>query len=255
MPEMHERDKVFSVTPKHIAVVMDGNGRWAKKRFLPRTAGHKAGVKATRMLVENCTQHNIKALTIFAFSSENWNRPEKEVSGLMSLFVATLGSEMKKLHKQNVRVRFIGDCSRFSKKLQDGIANAEKMTESNTGLNLSIAANYGGRWDIVNTCKKIVRRVLSGEISEDDITESMFADEIDIAGLPDPDLLIRTGGESRMSNFLIWHLAYTELYFSDVLWPDFNAKELEKSLEWFSTRQRRFGKTSRQIQNSERKTG
>jgi undecaprenyl diphosphate synthase len=252
---MHKIDKIFSVKPQHIAVVMDGNGRWAKKRFLPRTAGHRAGVKATRMLVENCAHCGIGALTIFAFSSENWNRPEKEVTSLMSLFVTTLDSEVKKLHKQNVRVRFIGDRSRFSKKLQDGITSAETLTENNTGLSLSIAANYGGRWDIVSTCKKLVQKVLSGEITEDDITEDVFSDEINLDGFSDPDLLIRTGGESRISNFLIWHLAYTELYFTDVLWPDFNKQELDKSLEWFSTRQRRFGKTSKQVQSSERKTG
>lgn len=252
---MHKTNNSFSSVPKHIAVVMDGNGRWAKKRFLPRTAGHKAGVKATRTLVENCARHGVEALTIFAFSSENWSRPEKEVSSLMSLFVTTLDSEVKRLNQKNVRIRFIGDRERFSKKLQDSIAGSEALTSNNTGLNLNIAANYGGRWDIVNTCKKIANKVLSGEISENDITENLFSNEINPDKLPDPDLLIRTGGESRISNFLIWHLAYTELYFSDVLWPDFNSQELEKSLEWFSTRQRRFGKTSKQIQSGERKTG
>lgn len=250
---MPKSDKSHNEMPRHIAVIMDGNGRWAKKRFLPRTAGHSAGVKATRLLVENCAFHNIQALTIFAFSSENWNRPEKEVNSLMSLFVTTLDSEVKKLHKQNVRVRFIGDRSKFADKLQQRIGDAEELTRSNTGLNLSIAANYGGRWDIANTCKKIAGKVLSGELAIEDIKEDLFAEEIRIDDIPDPDLLIRTGGESRISNFLIWHLAYTELYFSEVLWPDFNTGELEKSLEWFSTRQRRFGKTSRQIQ--ERKTG
>lgn len=252
---MHKTNQPRSVKPKHIAVVMDGNGRWAKKRFLPRAAGHRAGVKATRMLVENCARHGVKALTIFAFSSENWNRPEKEVSSLMSLFITTLGSEVKRLNQQNVRVRFIGDRGRFPEKLQDCIAGSEKLTEDNTGLNLNIAASYGGRWDIVNTCKKIAQKILSGDIAIDDITEDIFADEISFDKLPDPDLLIRTGGESRISNFLIWHLAYTELYFSDVLWPDFDDQELKKSLEWFSKRQRRFGKTSRQVQSGARKTG
>ena len=252
---MHKTNKSHSVMPQHIAVVMDGNGRWAKKRFLPRTAGHRAGVKATRMLVENCARYGVEALTIFAFSSENWNRPEKEVNSLMSLFITTLDSEVKKLNERNVRVRFIGDRSRFSSKLRDSITGAENLTEGNTGLNLNIAANYGGRWDIANTCKKIALKVMSGEISADDITEDVFSNEINIDMLPDPDLLIRTGGESRISNFLIWHLAYTELYFSNVLWPDFDERELEKSLEWFSTRQRRFGKTSKQVQSGERKTG
>lgn len=252
---VHKTNQPHSVMPQHIAVVMDGNGRWAKKRFLPRTAGHSAGVKATRMLVENCARYGVEALTIFAFSSENWNRPEKEVNSLMSLFITTLDSEVKRLNQQNVRVRFIGDRGRFSKKLQDSIAGSEKLTENNTGLKFNIAANYGGRWDIVNTCKKIAKKILSGDITADDVTEDMFADEMNLDKLTDPDLLIRTGGESRISNFLIWHLAYTELYFSEVLWPDFNTQELEKSLEWFSTRQRRFGKTSKQIQSGERKTG
>lgn len=251
----YKTNQLHSTMPHHIAVVMDGNGRWAKKRFLPRTAGHKAGVKATRELVENCAHHGVGALTIFAFSSENWNRPEKEVTSLMSLFITTLGSEIKRLNQQNVCVRFIGDRSRFSKKLQDSIAASEELTKNNTGLNLNIAANYGGRWDIVNTCKKIVQKVLSGDITADDITEDTFSNEINLNDLPEPDLLIRTGGESRISNFLIWHLAYTELYFSDVLWPDFNGQELDKALEWFSKRQRRFGKTSKQVQSDERKTG
>lgn len=232
---------------RHLAVVMDGNGRWAKKRFLPRTAGHRAGVNATRSLVENCARNGIQALTIFAFSSENWHRPEQEVDSLMSLFVTTLSSEIKKLHKQNVRVRFIGDRKRFAAKLQGGIEQAEKLTSDNTGLSLNIAANYGGRWDITEACRKLVAEVTSGVVAVDDISESMVADAVCLHDLAEPDLFIRTGGEHRISNFLIWQLAYTELYFTDVLWPDFDAKELDKALEWYATRQRRFGQTSAQV--------
>lgn len=233
--------------PQHIAVVMDGNGRWANKRHLPRAAGHKAGVNATRALVENCARNHIKALTIFAFSSENWNRPVKEVDSLMTLFVKTLAAEISKLHSQNVRIMFIGDRTRFDKKLQQGIADAELLTRDNTSLALNIAANYGGRWDIVNACKQLASKVAAGELTADAIDVKTFASELSLANLPEPDLFIRTGGEQRISNFLIWQSAYSELYFSDALWPDFNEAELLKALDWYATRQRRFGKTSEQI--------
>lgn len=241
--------------PRHIAVVMDGNGRWAKKRLLPRVAGHKAGVNSTRSIVEHCANYGVKALTIFAFSSENWNRPEKEVKGIMSLFVSTLASEAEKLHKKDVRVIFIGDRSRFSESLQRAINNAEKLTCNNTGLVLNIAANYGGRWDLVQACKNIVEKSNSGELSIEDITEATVAEEVCLAGLPEPDLFIRTGGESRISNFLIWQLAYTELYFTDILWPDFDEKALGDALQWYQTRQRRFGKTSEQVAGNAEITG
>lgn len=242
-------DKPVSI-PHHIAVVMDGNGRWAKKRLLPRIAGHKAGVNSTRSLVENCADYGVKALTIFAFSSENWNRPEKEVKGIMSLFVATLASEVEKLHKKNVQVNFIGDRSRFSESLQLAINETEQLTCNNTGLVLNIAANYGGRWDLLQACKNVVEKIKSGELTNEDLTEDILAKETCLAGLPEPDLFIRTGGESRISNFLIWQLAYTELYFTDVLWPDFDRKALNDALDWYQTRQRRFGKTSDQIVSS-----
>ncbi len=244
-----------ALIPQHIAVVMDGNGRWAKKRLLPRVAGHKAGVNATRSLVESCANHGVKAVTIFAFSSENWNRPEKEVKGIMSLFVTTLASEAEKLHKKNVRVVFIGDRSRFSESLQHAIENAEQLTCSNTGLILNIAANYGGRWDIVQACKNLVEKSLSGDLSIEEVTEDALTNEACLTGLPEPDLFIRTGGESRISNFLIWQLAYTELYFTDVLWPDFDEKALSHALNWYQTRQRRFGKTSEQIANNANTAG
>jgi undecaprenyl diphosphate synthase len=240
--------------PQHIAVVMDGNGRWAKKRLLPRVAGHKSGVNATRLLVENCANHGVEVLTIFAFSSENWNRPEKEVKGIMSLFVSTLASEAEKLHKKDVRVNFIGDRSRFSESLQNAILEAEKLTCDNKGLILNIAANYGGRWDIAQACKKIAEKSVTGELSINDITEQEVASEVCLAGMPEPDLFIRTGGESRISNFLIWQLAYTELYFTDVLWPDFDEKVLGDALKWYQSRQRRFGKTSDQVVSSKQAT-
>lgn len=232
--------------PRHLAVVMDGNGRWAKKRFMPRTAGHKSGVKATRQLVQECAARKIEALTIFAFSSENWGRPETEVDSLMSLFITTLAAEMRKLHEQNVRVRFIGDRSRFSDKLQQGIAEAESLTAGNTGLNFNIAANYGGRWDILNAVARLQQSGADlSALSEQDLSACM-----QLADIPDVDLFIRTGGEQRISNFLIWQSAYAELYFTDTLWPDFDAGCLQQALEWYAGRERRFGKTSQQVSDN-----
>lgn len=237
-----------SERPKHIVVVMDGNGRWAKKRLMPRTAGHHAGVKATRQIVENCIKEKIQALTLFAFSSENWKRPEQEVSSLMELFVSTLQSEVKSLHKQNVRVRFIGECSAFSEKLQKKIIETKEITEKNTGLQLNIAVNYGGRWDIAEACKSIVNEIQLGKLQIDDINAELIDEYVCLKQLPDPDLFIRTGGEMRISNFLIWQLAYTELYFTDVLWPDFKSEEFSVALNWYASRQRRFGQTGEQIE-------
>jgi len=233
--------------PQHVAVVMDGNGRWAKKRFLPRTAGHKAGVKATRRLVELCAIKGIGALTLFAFSSENWSRPDQEVSSLMSLFVSTLNSEINKLHEQGVRICFIGDRTRFSENLQTSIAAAEEKTAANTRLKLNIAANYGGRWDIVNAVRSVSRKLADGDISEEQITEQAFTRELCLVDQPEPDLFIRTGGEQRISNFLLWQIAYTELFFTDTLWPEFNDAAFDEALDWYATRQRRFGKTGDQV--------
>jgi len=243
-----KNDKGETSRPKHIVVVMDGNGRWAKKRLMPRTAGHHAGVKSTRKVVEESVRQKIKALTIFAFSSENWKRPEQEVSSLMELFVSTLQSEVESLHKQNVRVRFIGECSAFSEKLQSKIEAAKQLTKNNTGLQLNIAVNYGGRWDVAEACKKIAEKVKSGEIDASDINAEMVDSHICLSELPEPDLFIRTGGEQRISNFLIWQLAYTELYFTDTLWPDFDEKQFQEALNWFEGRQRRFGKTGEQVE-------
>ena len=192
-----QADTETVVLPKHVAVVMDGNGRWANKRHLPRVAGHKAGVNATRRIVENCARSNIKALTIFAFSSENWNRPRSEVSSIMELFVSTISAEVKKLHKKNVRVRFIGDRSRFSEKLQCSINDSESLTEGNAGLQLNIAANYGGRWDIVTACKSIIDKIQDGVITSQEIDEDLFNSFISLHDIPEPDLFIRTGGETQ----------------------------------------------------------
>lgn len=226
---------------------MDGNGRWANKRHLPRAAGHKAGVGATRKLVENCVSNKIEALTIFAFSSENWNRPKSEVSSLMSLFITTITAEVKKLHKKNVRVQFIGDRSRFSEKLQNSINVSEELTKGNTGLHFNIAANYGGRWDVVNACRLLVNDLKKYKKVTQELTEEDFNAYMSLSDEPAPDLFIRTGGEQRISNFLIWQLAYSELYFVDTLWPDFSDDNLDEALNWFAGRQRRFGKTGQQV--------
>jgi len=241
-------EKNTSVKPKHVVVVMDGNGRWAKKRLMPRTAGHHAGVKSTRKVVEASVKEGIQALTIFAFSSENWKRPEQEVSSIMELFVSTLQSEVESLHKQNVRVRFIGECSAFSEKLQQKIQAATQLTKDNAGLQLNIAVNYGGRWDVAEACKNIAAKVQAGDINIADINAEMINEHICLSELPEPDLFIRTGGEQRISNFLIWQLAYTELYFTDTLWPDFGPQQFQEALNWFEGRQRRFGKTGEQVE-------
>ena len=233
--------------PRHVAVVMDGNGRWANKRHLPRAAGHKAGVSATRKIVESCAKKNIEALTIFAFSSENWSRPESEVSALMSLFVTTIMAEVRKLNKKNVCVKFIGERTRFSEKLQNSINESEQLTRNNTGLHLNIAANYGGRWDVVNACRLIAEEVKNNKMAIQDIDEELFGSLISLSEMPAPDLFIRTGGEQRISNFLIWQLAYSELYFVDTLWPDFSDEDFDDALNWYAGRQRRFGKTGQQL--------
>lgn len=244
----------LSVYPEHVAVVMDGNGRWAKQRHLPRAAGHKSGVNATRRIVENCARLEIKALTIFAFSSENWNRPKAEVSSLMSLFVTTLAGEVKKLHKKNVQVRFIGDRTRFSEKLQQRIAESEALTKNNKGLQLNIAANYGGRWDMLNATQKIAKKISDGELQVTDISEETLNEAMCLSQSPVPDLFIRTGGEQRISNFLLWQIAYSELFFSDALWPDFGDEEFAEALQWFEGRQRRFGKTGEQLETMNTQT-
>lgn len=254
---MQDKDKNHLMTqgpgsvqaiPSHIAIIMDGNGRWAKKRKMPRVAGHRAGVESVRKIVKACGERGVKVLTMFAFSSENWRRPAQEVGLLMDLFMTVLKREAKKLHKNNVQLRVVGDISAFSPKLQERIAEVVSLTKDNDGVILNIAANYGGHWDIVNASKKIAEKVRTGELSVDDISETVLAQHMSFPDLPEPDLFIRTGGEQRISNFLLWHLAYTELYFSDILWPDFDESELDKAIASFSGRQRRFGKTGDQIE-------
>jgi undecaprenyl diphosphate synthase len=235
--------------PRHIAIIMDGNGRWAKKRYLPRTAGHSAGVASVRKVVEFCTGKNIRALTLFAFSSENWRRPPQEVSLLMSLFLSTLEKETEKLRQNNVRLRVIGDRSALAPELQERIASAERTTAENTGLNLIIAANYGGRWDITQAATQLAREAAAGTRNPDEITPELLESYLALADLPEPDLFIRTGGEQRISNFLLWQLAYTELYFSPTLWPDFDEAALGEALSDYAGRQRRFGYTGDQVDN------
>lgn len=226
---------------------MDGNGRWAKARHLPRTAGHKKGVDAARRAVEYCSRAGVEVLTVFAFSSENWNRPEGEVSTLMELFFSSLRREANKMKEKNIRMRIIGDRSRFPQKLQQEMAKTEAVTEHCDGMLFQIAANYGGRADLVQAMRKIGHQILRGALDPEQIDESVITNNTWTAGLPDPDLFIRTGGEKRISNFLLWQSAYAELYFSDALWPDFDATCLDEAFNDYTRRERRFGKTSEQV--------
>jgi len=237
--------------PRHIAIIMDGNGRWAKQRHLPRVAGHKAGFDAVREVVKGCVEKKIEALTLFAFSTENWRRPEQEVDYLMNLFITALQREAKKLHKQNIKLRIIGDRDRFDKKLRDQIIKAEQLTANNTGLNLVIAANYGGRWDLQHAMQNIAQEIEQGTLRSQDVTSDLIQSRLTLADLPEPDLFIRTSGEQRISNFLLWQIAYCELYFTNVLWPDFTVAELDKALDFYVNRERRFGYISEQLQVDE----
>ena len=237
--------------PKHVAIIMDGNGRWAQLQGKGRVAGHKAGVESVRAAVSTARRLNIKALTLFAFSSENWKRPEKEVSVLMDLFMFVLTKEVKRLHKNNIRFQVIGDLSRFSEKLQKNITKSEQLTAKNDGLILSVAANYGGRWDIAQAAKEMASEVSQGNMMLDDINEETLNKHTCLANLPDLDLLIRTGGDCRISNFLLWQAAYAELYFTDILWPDFNEEQFNEAINCFDQRERRYGKTGEQARNEE----
>ena len=239
---------LVSCMPQHVEISMDGNGRWAQKRGLPRIAGHKAGVETVRAVIQACAEKGIKVLTLFAFSSENWRRPEKEVSLLMGLFLAALQREVKKLHKNDVQLRIVGDVSAFDKKIQEQIKKSQELTKNNKTLVLNIAANYGGQWDITQSVKRLVEQVESGKLKAEDITSDSINNNLSMSDLPEPDLFIRTGGEQRISNFLIWQLAYSELYFTDTLWPDFDHQAFEVALESFAGRQRRFGHTGEQIE-------
>jgi undecaprenyl diphosphate synthase len=233
--------------PNHVAIIMDGNGRWARAHGHPRHVGHREGVKATREIVEAAAQKGIKTLTLFAFSSENWNRPSEEVSSLMSLFVEVLKREIRSLDKNGIRVRFIGAREQLSPRLQKMLADAERQTRNNDRMDLVLAVAYGGRWDIVNAVRDLAGAVARGIKKADEITERDVASRLSLAGLSPPDLLIRTGGERRISNFLLWDMAYSELYFTDTLWPEFNSGDLEQALSFYSCRERRFGQTGEQV--------
>ncbi|MEY4923259.1 MAG: di-trans,poly-cis-decaprenylcistransferase [Pseudomonadota bacterium] len=245
MSSVNEDRANFSpLNPRHVAIIMDGNGRWAKNRGKLRVFGHKAGVKSVRRAVSFAANHHLDALTLYAFSSENWNRPAQEVAALMALFVRALDSEVKSLHKHNVRLSIIGDISRFSERLQQRIRRSEALTANNDGLRLNIAANYGGRWDIIQAVRQLAEQVQRGELQSTDISEELLNSHICLHEQPQVDLLIRTSGEHRISNFLLWQIAYAELYFTDVLWPDFDEHVFEGALNAFAQRERRFGGTT-----------
>lgn len=240
--------------PRHVAIIMDGNNRWARQRGLPGVAGHKAGVDAVRDVVETCARAGVEVLTLFAFSSENWRRPKDEVSALMRLFLLALEREVKRLHRNNLRLRIIGDRSAFNPTLQEHMERAEALTAKNTGMTLVVAANYGGRWDMTQAARRLAEAVARGELAPEQIDESVLHRYTALADLPAPDLMIRTAGELRISNFMLWQLAYAEFYFADVYWPDFRKDEMRRALEAYSRRKRRFGQTDEQV-DARRKDG
>ena len=234
-----------SAIPRHVAIIMDGNGRWASTRFMPRVAGHSEGLGAVRKIVQECRQLGVQYLTLFAFSSENWRRPPEEVSFLMKLFLKSLKGEVSRLAENDIRLRLIGDLSRFDSGIQQMVQFSEEKTSACKGLNLTIAANYGGRWDILQAMRQSL--AANPGLRPDQVSEDLLQPFLSMAYAPEPDLFIRTGGEQRVSNFLLWQLAYTELYFTDTLWPDFDETQLHKAFDWFSHRERRFGRTSAQL--------
>jgi undecaprenyl diphosphate synthase len=236
--------------PRHIAVIMDGNGRWAKRRHLPRFAGHHRGVDAVRNTVQACAERGVQFLTLFAFSSENWRRPADEVALLMQLFHGALSSEVEKLHRNGIRLRLVGDLARFDARMRALIEQGERLTASNTRLTLTIAANYGGRWDILQAMSRLLRE--RPQVALAPLEEAQLAPYLSMSHAPEPDLFIRTGGEQRVSNFLLWQLAYTELYFTDTLWPDFDGAALDAAIASYARRERRFGRTSEQLEEAKR---
>jgi undecaprenyl diphosphate synthase len=235
--------------PRHIAIIMDGNGRWAKKRMMPRIAGHRKGVESVRTIVQACAERGVEQLTLFAFSSENWRRPQEEVSLLMELFMRALENEVSRLHRNGIRFRVVGDLEAFGPKLLGMIDEAQALTQNNTRLVLNIAANYGGRWDVLQAVNRLIQHGHEGPVTEADLASNLC-----LADAPEPDLFIRTGGEKRISNFLLWQLAYTELYFTDTLWPDFDAKSLDAAIGSYRMRERRFGRTSEQLADKLKET-
>ena len=238
------------ILPSHVAIIMDGNGRWARNHCMPRNAGHKAGLEAARRIVTACGQRGINYLTLFTFSSENWRRPQEEVSFLIQLLTYCVEKEIKQLQKKEVRLRFIGDLSKFPSPLQEKIKEAEALTANNAGITVVLAINYGGQWDIVQAVRKICKAVQRGAIDLNAVDPTYLASELSTAGIPPPDLLIRNSGERRISNFLLWQLAYTELYFTDILWPDFDEMALEGGLNFYCSRERRFGYTTEQLKEA-----
>jgi undecaprenyl diphosphate synthase len=245
-------DSVAGTLPRHVAIIMDGNNRWAKKRGLPGPEGHRAGETAVRQIVEHAARTGIEVLTVFAFSSENWRRPEQEVAALMSLFLEALTKKVAELHQNGIRVRFIGDLSRFSPELQAGMHDAEVLTRNNVRMTLVIAVNYGGQWDMAHAASMLAIEVAEGRLTPSEITPERMGHFVQMADLPPVDLLIRTGGEMRISNFLLWQTAYAEFYFTDALWPDFDAAELDAALLDYARRQRRFGRTTEQVESAGR---
>jgi len=243
-------ENIAAAVPRHVAVIMDGNGRWAQRRHLPRTAGHRAGIKAVRATIEHSVRRGVGALTLFAFSSENWRRPADEVDVLMKLFLEVLGREVEELHEQGVRLRFIGDRSTLGPRAVEGMLASESRTAGNTRLQLNIAVSYGGRWDLVEAARRIASEVQRGELDPAALDEAAVGARLALHDSPDPDLFIRTGGEHRISNFLLWNLAYTELYFCDTLWPDFGEAEYDAAIDCFARRERRFGLTSGQVRGA-----
>ncbi|SDY30052.1 Undecaprenyl pyrophosphate synthetase [Lysobacter sp. yr284] len=233
--------------PRHLAVIMDGNGRWAERRRRPRIIGHRAGARAVNVCIDFCIERGVQALTLFAFSSENWGRPEDEVGGLMKLFLNALEREVEELDRRGVRVRFIGERERFSAKIRERMASAERQTERNGALHLTIAASYGGRWDIAQAARSLAQDVAAGRLAPEAIDERLLGARVCLADLPPPDLFIRTGGDTRVSNFLLWQLAYTELWFTEALWPELDAAMLQRALDEYAGRERRFGLTGAQI--------
>ncbi len=233
--------------PRHVAIIMDGNGRWAKKRLLPRVAGHQQGIESVRAIITTCVKKEIPCLTLFTFSSENWRRSENEISFIFGIFLRSLRNETKALHENNIRLKIIGDRSAFSDELKSAILDAEKTTENNTGLKLNIAFNYGGRWDIVEASRKVAEQVAAGTLKPAEISADIFNQHLSLADCSEPDLLIRTSGEFRISNFLLWQLAYTELYFTSTYFPDFREAQFEEALSSYAKRQRRFGSSGEQL--------
>ena len=240
-------DPAPALVPRHLAVIMDGNGRWAQRRRRPRMIGHRAGARAVNICIDFCLETGIEALTLFAFSSENWGRPEDEVGALMKLFLGALEREVDELHRRGVRIRFIGERERFAEAIRARMSAAEAQTADNSRLQLTIAASYGGRWDIAQAARSLARDVAAGRLDPEAIDETLLGARVALADLPAPDLFIRTGGDTRVSNFLLWQLAYTELWFTETLWPELDAATLRRALADFASRERRFGLTGEQV--------